>query len=129
MRRYDRDLNVFGVRVRMCSIVAALSKSECLKQSLNFRCLASSSLVGSFDGSGVKSDKTLSLFCMVRRKMPCELVALTLMSRSSVCACANEHGMIRKGWLEGIGIARREVKFYDPCKTSRSESVCLGRLH
>ena len=73
---------------------------------------------------------------MVRRKTPWELVALTNHvdtsgggATSHVCVCANNQGMMRKGWLEGIGIARREVKFYDPRKTTRSESVCLGRLH
>ena len=87
-------LTLLGVHVRMCSIVAALSKSECLKQSLNCLRPVSGSLVDSYVGAGVKSDKTLSLLCMVRRKMPCELVALTVMSHSLVCACANEHGMI-----------------------------------
>ena len=33
-----------------------------------------------------------------------------------------------KETVEGTGIARREVKFYDPRKTSRSEGVCQGRF-
>jgi len=34
-----------------------------------------------------------------------------------------------KGPVEGIGIAEREVKFYDLRKTSWSESVCQGCFH
>ena len=31
--------------------------------------------------------------------------------------------------VEGVGIARREVKFKDPRKTFRGEGVCHGRFH
>ena len=70
--------------VRGSSVVDTLSKSECLTQSFKYWWLAVIRC-GLVAGGGLLSVQTLSLLCMVRRKTPCKLVALTV-RHTALCA-------------------------------------------